>query len=401
MTAQMVTLGDLYLIGSSKRVLKSQWKTEGVPFYRGREITRLAADGFVENELFISEEHFAELAGRSGVPKPGDIVITAIGTIGNAHIVREGDRFYFKDASVLWMKRTTDVSSKFIHLWLQSPLFFEQLDKDNGATVDTLTIQKLQSVRLCVPPLPEQQRIVAILDEAFETIAAARANAEQNRQNARALFESYLQSVFSQRGEGWVERTLDEAVDQYCSLSYGIVQPGDEMADGLPIVRPTDLGVKVIELNGLKRIDANLADSYRRTTLRGNDLLLCVRGTTGLLSISSKTLLGGNVTRGIVPIHFEPSLLSQEFGYYLMRSEPVQTQIRKKTYGTALMQINIRDLRKLVISIPSLQKQHELVAKFDALWKDTQRLESHYQRKIEALDELKQSLLQQAFSGQL
>ncbi len=401
MTAQMVTLGDLYLIGSSKRVLKSQWKTEGVPFYRGREITRLAADGFVENELFISEEHFAELAGRSGVPKPGDIVITAIGTIGNAHIVREGDRFYFKDASVLWMKRTTDVSSKFIHLWLQSPLFFEQLDKDNGATVDTLTIQKLQSVRLCVPPLPEQQRIVAILDEAFETIAAARANAEQNRQNARALFESYLQSVFSQRGEGWVERTLDEAVDQYCSLSYGIVQPGDEMADGLPIVRPTDLGVKVIELNGLKRIDANLADSYRRTTLRGNDLLLCVRGTTGLLSISSKTLLGGNVTRGIVPIHFEPSLLSQEFGYYLMRSEPVQTQIRKKTYGTALMQINIRDLRKLVISIPSLQKQHELVAKFDALWKDTQRLESLYQRKIEALDELKQSLLQQAFSGQL
>ena len=400
MTAQMVTLGDLYLIGSSKRVLKSQWKTEGVPFYRGREITRLAADGFVENELFISEEHFAELAGRSGVPKPGDIVITAIGTIGNAHIVREGDRFYFKDASVLWMKRTTDVSSKFIHLWLQSRLFFEQLVKDNGATVDTLAIQKLQSVRLCVPPLPEQQRIVAILDEAFETIAAARANAEQNRQNARALFESYLQSVFSQRGEGWVERTLDEAVDQYCSLSYGIVQPGDEMADGLPIVRPTDLGVKVIELNGLKRIDANLADSYRRTTLRGNDLLLCVRGTTGLLSISSKTLLGGNVTRGIVPIHFEPSLLSQEFGYYLMRSEPVQTQIRKKTYGTALMQINIRDLRKLVISIPSLQKQHELVAKFDALWKDTQRLESLYQRKIEALDELKQSLLQQAFSRQ-
>ena len=120
-----------------------------------------------------------------------------------------------------------------------------------------------------------------------------------------------------------------------------------------------------------------------------------------MLSISSKTLLGGNVTRGIVPIHFEPSLLSQEFGYYLMRSEPVQTQIRKKTYGTALMQINIRDLRKLVISIPSLQKQHELVAKFDALWKDTQRLESLYQRKIEALDELKQSLLQQAFSGQL
>lgn len=291
--------------------------------------------------------------------------------------------------------------SPYLSWFFRAEAFREQIGVGENTMINQITKYMLDAIRVPIPPEAEQQRIVAILDEAFAAIAAARANAEQNRQNARALFESYLQSVFSQRGEGWVERTLDEAVDQYCSLSYGIVQPGDEMADGLPIVRPTDLGVKVIELNGLKRIDANLADSYRRTTLRGNDLLLCVRGTTGLLSISSKTLLGGNVTRGIVPIHFEPSLLSQEFGYYLMRSEPVQTQIRKKTYGTALMQINIRDLRKLVISIPSLQKQHELVAKFDALWKDTQRLESLYQRKIEALDELKQSLLQQAFSGQL
>ena len=144
-------LSELYQIGSSKRVLKSEWKTEGVPFYRGREVTRLAADGFVDNELFISEKHFAELAKQYGVPKAGDIVITAIGTIGNSHVVRDSDRFYFKDASVLWMKRVTDVSSEFVNLWLKSPLFFDQLDRGNGATVDTLTIQKLQSVGLASP----------------------------------------------------------------------------------------------------------------------------------------------------------------------------------------------------------------------------------------------------------
>lgn len=258
-----------------------------------------------------------------------------------------------------------------------------------------------KSIEIAFPSLHEQQRIVTILDEAFEAIAAARANAEQNRQNARALFESYLQSVFSQRGDEWVEKALEDTVDQYCSLSYGIVQPGDDMAEGLPIVRPTDLGIKVIELNGLKRIDANLAKSYRKTTLRGNDLLLCVRGTTGMLSIASQTLIGGNVTRGIVPIQFDKLLLSQEFGYYLMLSELVQSQIREKTYGTALMQINIRDLRKLTVYIPPLQEQAELVMIFDAIWAKTVRLESLYQRKIAALDELKQSLLQQAFSGQL
>lgn len=194
MTVDMVALGELFQIGSSKRVLKSQWKAEGVPFYRGREITRLAADGFVDNELFISEEHFAELAAQSGVPKAGDIVITAIGTIGNAHIVRESDRFYFKDASVLWMKRISDVSSEFINLWLKSPLFFDQLDKGNGATVDTLTIQKLQSVRIRLPSSAEQHRIVTLLDEAFDGIATAKTSAEKNLQNARALFESHLQA---------------------------------------------------------------------------------------------------------------------------------------------------------------------------------------------------------------
>lgn len=157
-------LDELYRIGSSKRVLKSQWKPEGVPFYRGREVTRLACFGFVDNELFITEEHFAELSNVYGVPRVDDIVITAIGTIGNAYIVRHSDRFYFKDASVLWMQRIADVSSVFIKYWLKSSLFFEQLDRGNGATVDTLTIQKLQSVELHLPPKGEQLEIVAHLD---------------------------------------------------------------------------------------------------------------------------------------------------------------------------------------------------------------------------------------------
>ena len=91
-------------------------------------------------------------------------MVTAIGTIGNAYVVRQGDHFYFKDASVLWLKKTTDVSSEFINYWLRSDQFLEQLDRGNGATVDTLTIQKLQSVTLKMPLLSEQRRIVVKLD---------------------------------------------------------------------------------------------------------------------------------------------------------------------------------------------------------------------------------------------
>ena len=204
MTRHKAALGKLFDIGSSKRVLQSQWRNEGVPFYRGREITKLASDGFVDNELFISEDQYREYAEKYGVPQCDDIMITAIGTIGNSYIVKEGDRFYFKDASVLWLKKVAEVSSDFINFWLKSPVFFDQLDRGNGATVDTLTIQKLKSVIVDLPSLPEQKRIVTILDEAFDGIATAKTNAEKNLQNARALFESHLnQSLPSVVTGGW------------------------------------------------------------------------------------------------------------------------------------------------------------------------------------------------------
>jgi type I restriction enzyme S subunit len=252
-----------------------------------------------------------------------------------------------------------------------------------------------------LPPLPEQQRIVGLLDEAFEGLATAKANAEKNLQNARALFESHLQSVFTQRGPGWVEKTLEDIADADCSLSYGIVQPGDEFDEGMPIVRPTDLTTKIIRLGGLKRIDPKLAGGYKRTALQGGELLLCVRGSTGVVSIASPELVGANVTRGIVPIRFNRSLLLPEFGFYLISGGPVQSQIREKTYGTALMQINIRDLRVITFSVPPLQEQKRLAANLDDLHEETQRLARLYERKLAALEALKKSLLHQAFTGEL
>jgi type I restriction enzyme S subunit len=260
---------------------------------------------------------------------------------------------------------------------------------------------KIKNTEVPVPPLAEQQRIVGLLDEAFEGLATARANAEKNLQNARALFESHLQSVFTQRGPGWVEKKLEDIADADCSLSYGIVQPGEEFDEGMPIVRPTDLTTKVIRLGGLKRIDPKLAGGYKRTALQGGELLLCVRGSTGVVSIASPELVGANVTRGIVPIRFNRSLLLPEFGFYLISGGPVQSQIREKTYGTALMQINIRDLRLITLSIPPLKEQKAIAAKLDALHEETQRLTSLYERKLAALEALKKALLHQAFAGEL
>jgi type I restriction enzyme, S subunit len=300
------------------------------------------------------------------------------------------------------LKPSHELSREYLLYWLLDNTTCERINETcTGARMPRAQMNEVMGFDIPVPPLPEQRRIVGLLDEAFECLATAKANAEKNLQNALALFESYLQSVFTQRGPGWVEKRLEDIADADCSLSYGIVQPGEEFDEGMPIVRPTDLTSKVIRLSGLKRIDPKLAGGYKRTALQGGELLLCVRGSTGVVSIASPELVGANVTRGIVPIRFNRSLLLPEFGFYLISGGPVQSQIREKTYGTALMQINIRDLRLISLSIPPLKEQKAIAAKLDDLHEETQRLARIYERKLAALEALKKSLLHQAFTGEL
>ncbi|MCF8148349.1 MAG: restriction endonuclease subunit S [Sulfuritalea sp.] len=266
-------------------------------------------------------------------------------------------------------------------------------------TVKHLSSKQILGIEMVVPPHSEQRRIVTLLDEAFADIATAKANAEKNLKNARELFTRISGSVLDQYASTSQSITLEDLVEPDCSLSYGIVQPGDEVAEGLHIVRPVDMNTDVVMLEGLKRIDSALANSYARTTLKGNDILLCVRGTTGTVALAHSELAGANVTRGIVPIRFASEKISHQFGYYLLRSEPAQLQIQAKTYGTALQQINIRDLRQLTLPVPAPQDQEIIVQRLSALEEETKHLTAAFVNKLTALDDLKKSLLNQAFSG--
>ena len=252
-----------------------------------------------------------------------------------------------------------------------------------------------------LPPLEVQQRIVAVLDEAFEGLSRARAHAEANLQNARELFGNFLGAVFSKTDRNWKTAKLDQLVEDDCTLSYGIVQPGDEVTGGLPIVRPTDLGERIITLDGLKKIDPENARGYARTLLKGGEILLCVRGSTGVVAMASEELAGANVTRGIVPVRFAPSQMNQQLGYYQFLSKPIQDQIKAGTYGAALMQINIRDLRLMSFVAPPLDQQSALVAQLDSMAGDFDRLIENYSDKVAEIEALRKSVLQKAFAGEL
>ena len=148
---------------SARRVHQSDWKSEGVPFYRAREIAKLSENGFVNNELFISKELYEEYA-KSGIPKAGDIMVTAVGTLGKAYIVKESDVFYYKDASVICFENYSKTNPEYLGFLLQTP-YFENLikQKSAGTTVGTITLISAREYLIPMPPIEEQKRIVGMI----------------------------------------------------------------------------------------------------------------------------------------------------------------------------------------------------------------------------------------------
>ena len=171
-------LKELFNVCSAKRVRQSDWRTEGVPFYRAREIVKLSDNGFVDNDLFISEEHYMRVKTECGAPEPGDLMVSGVGTIGKVYVVNFNDRFYYKDASVLCLEnRTGAIDSQFARYMLESEFVQAQMkDNSKGTTVDTITISAAKEYICVLPPLAEQKRIVSAIKTAFmhlESIAEA------------------------------------------------------------------------------------------------------------------------------------------------------------------------------------------------------------------------------------
>lgn len=304
------------------------------------------------------------------------------------------------------IKPTEKVLREYLYYWFIKDDTVQKINATwTGARMPRANMKEVINFQIPIPPLPEQRAIVAKLDAAFAGIAQARANIERNIQNAEELFQSNLNAVFAGRGEGskqWRRVLLKELVTEDCALSYGIVQPGKDIPSGLPVVRPTDMKSKYVKFEKLKRIDPQKASSFAKTSLTGEEVLLCVRGETGKVALIGSEFKGANVTRGIIPIRFDKDKVNRDFGFYQFRSSYLLDQIKAKTYGTALMQINVKDARKLVLVIPSgLEVQLKIAQEIKSLEERLNFITSMHNDKLTLLTELQQSILQRAFSGQL
>ena len=401
---QVKKLGELFEITSSKRVFESEWKKEGVPFFRAREIVKLAKQGFVVNELFISEEMYEEYKTKYGIPAEGDIMVTGVGTLGICYVVRKDDRFYFKDGNIIWLKKRSNTESRFVEYAFQSDILRKQIDDSVGATVGTYTIIKAKNTQIPIPTITEQQRIVALLDEAFDSIATAKANAEQNLKNAREVFDSYLQSVFTQRGEGWVEKRLGEVCHKIQDGAHNSPQNQflEQGKNRYLYVTSKNIRNNYLDLANVSYVDEAFHNSiYPRCNPEVGDILLTKDGAnTGNVAINTIDE-PFSLLSSVCLIKPNTNKLLANFLKFYIQSPSGTLSITGKMTGAAIKRIVLKDIKNATVPIPSINVQRSIVTRLDALSAETQRLESIYQQKIAALDELKQSLLQRAFAGEL
>jgi len=388
---EVKNLGDVcHLIGGGTPSKdNADFYTGNIPWATVRD---MRSDVITDTEYKITESAIKN-SSTNIIPSGSVIIATRVG-LGKVCLLNQ-DTAINQDLRGIFPKDEEKLSTRFLFWWLKSVAHLI-VAEGTGATVQGVKLPFVKSLQIPLPPLPEQQRIVAILDETFEAIAAARTNTEQNRQNARALFESYLQSVFSQRGDGWVERKLgDQTLLRMIDGDRGTNYPkATDFLDHGPCLF---LNTKNVRPNGFEFdstmfISAEKDAQLRKGKLQRNDVVMSEEVPFDSVRINSGMLIFRANQTEILPAYL----------FEILRSGIVKEQINKYTTGAAQPQLPIKTLVNFSIPVPTtLAGQSELVKRIREFEPETQRLESLYQRKMAALDELKQSLLQQAFSGQL
>lgn len=261
----------------------------------------------------------------------------------------------------------------------------------SGATIPHIYFKDYGKDLIPVPSLKIQEKIVSELDKINELIRLKKEQLKDYDNLAQSIFyEMFGDPVENEKG--WEMKKLKDIVSENCSISYGIVQPGENVENGVPVVRPVDMNGTFIFRQGLKNTTKEISDSYKRTILKGNEILMCVRGTTGVITMATSDLKDCNVTRGITPIECGPAC-NRYFLYYQILSPNVQYYIKEHTRGIALKQINMKDVREIPLFLPPLPLQHLFAQRLEQI----ERQRSAVQKSITDLETLLASRMQYWF----
>ncbi|MDD2744103.1 MAG: restriction endonuclease subunit S [Rhodocyclaceae bacterium] len=310
----------------------------------------------------------------------------------------------FGSSEYIVFRPSPELDKEWLYYFLSRQSFREEGATQMSGAVGHKRVSKefIESYPIPIPHLPEQHRIVALLDEAFAGIATAKANAEKNLQNARALFESHLQSVFTERGEGWVDKPIGDLCQR---LHQGLNTAGEKIKfveTGYPIIQTRNIDEGVVDLdNKMKFMSEDDWHLYReKYRPEIGDVFFTNIGTIGKMAIVTEErdyLIHWNIFK----LRPRFDLISSAYLRYALEQLTLSGYFKRMQKGGTVDFVTKKMISEATLPLPSMATQAEIVRQLDAVREEAQNLEAIYLHKLETLDELKQSLLHQAFSGAL
>lgn len=286
--------------------------------------------------------------------------------------------------------------TEFLYYLLSSPYVFKQFDSlAAGSTVRNLNISLVSCVKVPIPPITEQLRIISILDKAFEAIDKAKQNAEQNLNNTKELFESYLQGVFEERGEGWEEKKLGE-ITNIIGGGTPSKRNSDYYVGDILWASVRDLKQDLLKDTEFKITEDAVKNSSTNIIPKGNVVIATRVGLGKVCILENDTAINQDL-RGIIPKNTRR--INSEFLFYWFKS--ISKLIIQAGTGATVQGVKLPFVKGLLMPFPNIDKQRQIVKRIDIIKSKVQSLEAIYQQKLDDLEELKKSILEKAFSGEL
>ncbi|MEA5603604.1 restriction endonuclease subunit S [Nostoc sp. UHCC 0252] len=397
---KLKTLGEIAEVQSGGTPLKSRneyWFGD-IPWYSSGELN----DTFTKASKELITPKGLEESNAKLFPK-GSLLIGMYDTAALKMSILDRDAAF--NQAIAGVKPNENIDLKFILFAINSRRF-EILNQRRGVRQKNLSLAKIKNIALPIPSLLEQKRIVAILDETFEGIDRAIANTKKNLANSRELFESYLNAIFTEKGDGWVEKKLGDVCDFLNGFAFKSTDTVN--TSNIQLIRMGNLYQNILDLernpvfypNGFREI-------YAKYVLSSGDLIMSLTGTVdkedyGYTVEVPKTekilLLNQRIAKFI---NIDTSYVDKKFFLHLLRSKSFLNALYNSSRGVRQANLSSLSMKKIPISLPPVEIQKLLVSDFRALQAETQCLETIYRQKITALNELKQSILQKAFTGEL
>ena len=357
------------------------------------------------NSKFVSSEgqHFKRTNNALSPLYENDIAIVMSDvpngkTLAKCFLVDKNDTYTLNQR--IGVIRSNNFDTRFLYYQLNRNKHF--LSFNNGENQTNLRKGDIVNCKLLLPSLAEQKRIVTILDQAFEGIATATANAKKNLANARELFESELQSVFTDRHEGWLEKPLGELCDLITKGSSPKWQ-GISYVDkaGVLFVTSENVGEYQLIMDKPKYVEEKFNVKDKKSILRKGDVLTNIVGASiGRTAIFDLDLVA-NINQAVCLLRCNSLLLDNRYLTYLLNSPVLKQILHDNEVNNARANLSLGFFSQLSVPMPSVAEQRQIVVRFDECQTETKKLEAIYQQKLLALEELKKSILNQAFSGQL